>query len=170
MGEREPNSDQQPSFEQADASLREAIKPVLIGYRKRLDILVKRRNRWTGKTKVSLSSLPSTSPEVADRVVEKLKGELGVYELRKKSETREIKSLDQFYYEGPPTAFRTKKANIVITRREVYEKSGENELAGVIWSVENLQPMDLGKQIRHKGQEIARRALQEVHLWQYFQG
>ena len=167
MREGEPNNGQ--SFEKVYASLQEAFRPVLTGYRGSVDIWTEPINPWIRRTEVFLPSSPNVSPEMARRAIGKSINELGI-DYGNEFEIREAKSLGQYSRVGPTIAFQTGKANIVITRREVYKKVRGGELTEVIWSIENLEPINLIGILGIKAGEIARRARRAIGLAQYYQG
>ena len=167
MREGEPNNGQ--SFEKVYASLQEAFRPVLTGYRGSVDIWTEPINPWIRRTEVFLPSSPNVSPEMARRAIGKSINELGI-DYGNEFEIREAKSLGQYSRVGPTIAFQTGKANIVITRREVYKKVRGGELTEVIWSIENLQPMGWKRVFYEKGWQIIDRVREAtVGREQYFQ-
>jgi len=168
MIEGEPGNDH--SFEEAYASLQEAVEPVLTGYRPRVDILVKARNPWTGKTKVSFPPLPSVSSEIAHRAVEALKKELGYEYYNKEHGVGGEKAREYFLREGKPLYIPILIRDVVFTRTELYEVNRGDELAGVVWSLENLKPMNWIKVLGVKTGEIAQRARRAIGFAQYYQG
>jgi hypothetical protein len=144
MSEREPNNNQEPSFEEAYSSLQEATKHVKSGYWSKVNILVEERDPKTENTEVSFPPLPSVSSEIALRAVETLKKELGYDQGH------------EWHHEGTTFYIPTDKWEIIFSREEIYQvtEGKERELIGVVWSLENLKPMNLGQQFFYKGREI----------------
>lgn len=154
MGEEREESNHGYSLEEAFDVLKKTIQEVRDGYRSRLTILSiathKPECTFAGKT------MPQ---EVALAAMEKLKEELGA-RISEGDDSGCEEKIDPDHLLGIPFMIPTGQTNIFLVRRKVYRIFLEGKtVKGEEWSIENTQPMNLGRQICYKGWKITQRAL-----------
>lgn len=136
MREREDQKRTEEAFER----LKKAIRPVIGGDIKEIEILAEVVDPMTGRTNIYFL-LPDVLGERGRKVFEKLKEELDYDASAGYQEEEGSRVIDHYHYEKPPTYYPTKYENVILVEKKRFEKFGDEEKPErTTWSIRHLNP------------------------------